>query len=96
MLEKLRPLHDKILVKKLEDSNQTSTGLYIPDSAKDNKALQVKVVAIGTGKTLPDGTINPLQVAPGDLLIIGKYAGTDAGNDYIVIREEDILGVLGQ
>ncbi|HLB40320.1 MAG TPA: co-chaperone GroES [Candidatus Babeliales bacterium] len=95
MLEKLRPLHDKILVKRLEDQQQTDSGLYIPDSAKDNKALQVRVIAIGTGKPLPDGTTHPLQVTPGDLLMIGKYAGTDAGHDYLVIREEDILGILG-
>lgn len=94
MFDKLRPLHDKILVKKLEDNPKTTGGLYIPASATDNKAQQATVIATGSGKVLTDGSVLPLTIKVGDTVFIGKYTGTDAGNDYLIVREEEILGVI--
>ena len=94
MFDKLRPLHDKILVKKLEDNPKTTGGLYIPASATDNKAQQATVIATGNGKVLTDGSVLPLTIKVGDTVFIGRYTGTDAGNDYLIVREEEILGVI--
>lgn len=93
MFEKIRPLYDRVLVQRLEDEGKTASGLYIPENAKE-KAQTGKVVSIGSGKVTPEGTTVPMQVKVGDLIFFGKYAGTDAGKDYLIIREEEILGIV--
>jgi chaperonin GroES len=93
---KLRPLHDRILVKRLDKEEKTKGGIIIPDSAKE-KPQQGKVVAIGNGKRLEDGRIQPLDVKVGDKILFGKYSGTDLkleGDEVLMLREEDVLGVL--
>ena len=94
---KLRPLHDRILVKRLDKEEKTKGGLIIPDTAKE-KPQQGKVVAVGNGKRLDDGTIQPLDVKAGDKILFGKYSGTELeleGEEVLILREEDVLGVLG-
>jgi chaperonin GroES len=93
---KLRPLHDRILVKRLDKEEKTKGGLIIPDTAKE-KPQQGKVVAVGNGKRLDDGTIQPLDVKAGDKILFGKYSGTELkleGEEILILREEDVLGVL--
>jgi chaperonin GroES len=93
MFDKIRPLYDRVLVQRLEDDNKTASGLYIPDNAKE-KAQTGKVVSVGVGRVTADGKTVPLQVKVGDVVFFGKYAGTDAGKDHLIIREEEILGVV--
>ena len=93
MFEKIRPLYDRVLVARLEDDNKTAGGLYIPENAKE-KGQTGKVVAVGTGRVLADGKVSPLQVKVGDTIFFGKYAGTDAGTNHLIIREEEILGIV--
>jgi chaperonin GroES len=93
MIEKIRPLYDRVLVQRLEDEGKTPGGLYIPENAKE-KAQTGKVLAVGIGRFTQDGKALPMQVKVGDVIFFGKYAGTDAGKDYIIIREEEILGVI--
>ena len=93
---KIRPLHDRILVKRLDEESKTSGGLFIPDSAKE-KPLEGKVIAAGNGKILEDGKVRPLDVKVGDRVLFGKYAGTEIkieGEEHLMLREEDILGVI--
>jgi chaperonin GroES len=91
------PLHDRIVVKRIEDKNETlQNGLYIPDSAKE-KPQEAEVVAIGKGKRLEDGKIIPLDVQVGDRILFGKYSGSDIkinGNEYLIMREDEVLGIL--
>jgi chaperonin GroES len=92
----IRPLHDRIVAKRLPSKGRTSTGLYIPDSAKE-KPLQAQVVAVGEGTRLPDGRHIPLDIRAGDRVLIGQNTGTDIvidGEDHIVLREEGVLAVL--
>jgi len=93
----IRPLYDRIVVKRIEDTEQMQGGLYIPDSAKE-KPQEGEVVAVGKGKRLDDGKLVPLDVQVGDHVLFGKYSGTDApksiGEEYLIMREDDILGVL--
>jgi chaperonin GroES len=93
----VRPLHDRLLVKRLEDAEQTSGGgIIIPDSAKE-KPQRGKVTAVGNGKILDDGTRVDLEVKKGDEILFGKYAGTEVkidGNEYLILREDDVLAVL--
>ena len=93
MFDKIRPLYDRVLVQRLEDDNKTASGLYIPDNAKE-KAQTGKVVSVGVGRVTSEGKVVPLQVKVGDVVFFGKYAGTDAGKDHLIIREEEILGVV--
>lgn len=93
MFEKIKPLYDRVLVKRIEMQGQTPGGIIIPDSAKD-KAQTGEVVAIGGGRVLNDGTTMPLQVKVGDVVYFGKYSGTEAGEDYLIIREEELLGTV--
>lgn len=93
MFEKIKPLHDRVLVERVEIEGTTPAGLIIPDAAKE-KAQTGKVVSAGQGKTLSDGRIIPLAVRAGDVVFFGKYAGTEAGDKYLIIREDEILGVL--
>jgi chaperonin GroES len=93
---KIRPLHDRVIVKRLEEERTTASGIVIPDSAAE-KPDTGEVVAIGTGKVLDDGKSKALDVKPGDKVIFGKYSGQTVkvdGEELLVMREEDIMGVL--
>jgi len=93
----IRPLYDRILVKRIEnEAEKTSGGLYIPDSAKE-KPQEGEVVAVGKGKRLEDGKIVALDVKAGDRILFGKYSGSEVkldGNEYIIMREDEVLGIL--
>ena len=92
----IRPLHDRILVKRLEEESKTSGGLFIPDTAKE-KPIQAKVIAVGAGKRDKDGKLCPLDVKAGDKILFSKYSGTEVkidGDEHLIMREEDILAVL--
>ncbi len=92
----IRPLHDRVVVKRVEESETMQGGLYIPDSAKE-KPQQGEVVAVGKGKRSDDGKLNALDVQVGDRILFGKYSGNDIkldGNEYLIMREDEILGVL--
>ncbi len=93
----IRPLYDRILVKRIDnDVEKTSGGLYIPDSAKE-KPQEGEVVAVGKGKRLDDGKIVPLDVQAGDRNLFGKYSGSEIkldGNEYMIMREDEVLGIL--
>lgn len=94
MIEKLRPLYDRLLVKRLEDVEEKSpAGIIIPDTAKE-KAQIGKVVAVGEGRRTDSGSIIPLKVKVGDTVFFAKYAGTDAGKDHLILREDDVLGIV--
>ena len=94
---KIRPLYDRVVVKRVEDKEVTTHGgLYIPDSAKE-KPQEGEVVAIGKGKRLEDGKVIPLEVKEGDRVLFGKYSGTEIkvdDIDYLILREDEILGIL--
>jgi chaperonin GroES len=93
---KLRPLHDRIVVKRIEEDAKSKGGIIIPDTAKE-KPQQGKVIAVGNGKLLEDGTLRPLDVHKGDRILFGKYSGTEIqleGEDHLIIREDDVLAVL--
>jgi chaperonin GroES len=93
---KLRPLQDRILVKRLEEESKTAGGIFIPDTAKE-KPQKGEIVAVGKGKKTDDGKVIPLDVKVGDQVLFGKYAGTEIkveGQDYLIMREDDILGVI--
>ena len=92
----IRPLSDRILAKRVEEENRTSGGLFIPDNAKE-KPLEAVVISVGSGKLLPNGTVQPIAVKAGDKILVAKYAGSDVklvGEDHIIVREDDILAVL--
>lgn len=92
----IRPLHDRVIVRRLEEERKTAGGIVIPDTAKE-KPVQGEVVAVGNGKILEDGKVRPLDVKPGDKVLFGKYSGTEVkvGNEeLLVMREEDIMGVI--
>lgn len=92
----IRPLYDRIIVKRLEEERQTASGIVIPDTAKE-KPEQGEVVAAGHGRLLQDGTTLPLQVKPGEKVLFGKYAGQTVKLDdeeFLVLKEEDVLGVI--
>ena len=92
----IRPLYDRILAQRLDEQARTSGGLFIPDNAKE-KPLEAVVIAVGSGKLLANGTIQPIGVKVGDKILIAKYAGSDVkliDKDHIIVREDDILGVL--
>lgn len=93
---KIRPLYDRIVVKRIEEQETTRNGIVIPDSAKE-KPQEGEVVAIGKGKRLDDGTMVALDVRVGDRILFGKYSGNEItleGTEYIIMREDDVLGVL--
>ncbi len=94
--KKIRPLQDRVIVQRVESEDKTASGLYIPDAAKE-KPQQGKVIAVGKGKVREDGTLHPLDLKSGDRVLFGKYAGTEIkieNNDFLILREDDILGVL--
>ena len=93
---KIRPLQDRIIVKRVEEEEKTKGGIIIPDSAKE-KPIRGKVIAVGNGKVLEDGKVRPLDIKAGDRVLFSKYAGTEVKLDdveHLIMREEDILGVI--
>ena len=93
---KIRPLHDRILVKRLDEETKTAGGLYIPDTAKE-KPIRGKVIAVGAGKRDKDGKIQALEVKAGDKVLFSKYSGTEVkidGDEHLIMREEDLLAIL--
>ncbi|MGK0289234.1 MAG: chaperonin GroES [bacterium] len=92
----IRPLHDRVIVKRKEAVNTTVSGIIIPDSAKE-KPQEGQIVAVGKGKSREDGTVAPLDVKVGDLVLFGKYAGTEIkvdGDEYLMMKEDDVLGII--
>ena len=93
---KLRPLHDRILVRRIEEEEKTKGGLIIPDTAKE-KPMEGRVIAVGEGKVSEDGTLRPLDVHKGDRVLFSKYSGTEIqleGDEHLIIGEDDVLAVL--
>jgi chaperonin GroES len=93
---KIRPLHDRILVKRLENEEKTASGIIIPDNAKE-KPMEGKIIAVGNGKRLDDGTFAKMEVKVGDTVLFSKYSGSEVkidGEEHLVMREDDILGVI--
>jgi len=94
---KIRPLHDRVLVQRIEQEEQVRGGIIIPDTAKE-KPQEAKVVAVGPGKMTDDGSRTPMDVKEGDKVLIGKYSGNEIkldGEDFVIIREDEILAVVG-
>ncbi|MSP19336.1 MAG: co-chaperone GroES [Bdellovibrionales bacterium] len=92
----IRPLHDRLIVKRFEEEERTKGGIIIPDNAKE-KPQQGEVIAVGAGKVLEDGKKAPLEVKKGDRVLFGKYSGTEIkidGTEYLMMKEEDILGIV--
>ena len=92
----IRPLHDRILVKRVAEEEKTKGGIIIPDTAKE-KPIEGKVVAVGNGKILEDGSVRPLEVKKGDRILFGKYSGTEIkieGEEHLILREDEVLGVI--
>ena len=93
-----RPLHDRVLIRRIEEQDTIKGGIIIPDTAKE-KSQEGEVVAVGTGKRLEDGTVVPLEVKVGDRILFGKYSGAEIrleAQDYLILREDEIVGVLIQ
>ena len=93
---KLRPLHDRILVERVEEAEKTKGGIIIPDSAKE-KPAEGKVIAVGKGRIGDDGKVVKLDIKKGDRILFGKYGGTEVkvdGAEYLIMREDDVLGVI--
>jgi chaperonin GroES len=93
---KMRPLHDRILVKRVEEEAKTKGGIIIPDSAKE-KPQEAKVVAVGSGRVTDEGKLVALEVKKGDRVLFGKYSGSEVqieGEEHLIIREEDILAII--
>ena len=93
---KIRPLHDRVIIKRLDEDKTSPGGIIIPDTAAE-KPVQGKVVAVGKGKILEDGQVRPLDVKVGDKILFGKYSGTEVkvdGEDLVVMREEDVMAII--
>lgn len=93
---KVRPLHDRIIIERIDEGEQKVGGIIIPDTAKE-KPMQGKVIAVGKGRVEKDGRVTALDVQAGDIVLFGKYAGQEIkidGSDYLIIREEEVLGVI--
>jgi len=92
----IRPLHDRVLVKRLQEEEKTKGGIIIPDTAKE-KPIEGEIVAVGNGKVLEDGTVRKMELAVGDRVLFGKYSGTEVkleGEERLILREDDILCVM--
>ncbi len=92
----IRPLHDRIIVRRLDEKAQTTGGIIIPDSAKE-KPIEGKVIAVGNGKILEDGSVRNLDVKAGDKVLFGKYSGTEVkieGEEHLIMREDEVLAVI--
>ncbi len=95
---KIRPLHDRIVIKRKSEEERTAGGLYIPESAKE-RPTQATVISVGKGRIQEDGSVRPLAVKAGDTVLFGKYAGNEIkidGEEFLIIREEDVLAVYGE
>ena len=93
---KFRPLHDRLIVKRIEGEEKTKGGIIIPDTAKE-KPQEAKVVAVGKGKVTDDGKLQPMEVQKGDRILVGKYSGSEIkvdGEEHLIIREDDVLAIL--
>jgi chaperonin GroES len=93
---KIRPLHDRVIVKRMEGEEKTKGGIIIPDTAKE-KPVEGKVIAVGSGKILENGKKAPLQVKEGDRILFGKYSGTEVkidGEEHLIMREDDIIAIV--
>ena len=93
---KIRPLHDRVIVKRIEEERKTAGGIVIPDNAAE-KPDQGEVLAIGTGKVMDDGKVRPLDVKVGDKILFGKYSGQEIkldGEEFLIMREDEVLGVI--
>jgi chaperonin GroES len=93
---KFRPLHDRILVERVESEEVTKGGIILPDTAKE-KPQQGKVIAVGNGKKTEDGKLVPLEIKAGDMILFGKYSGSEIkveGNEYLIMKEDDVLGIV--
>ena len=93
---KIRPLQDRVIVRRIQEEEKTKGGIIIPDTAKE-KPQEGKVIAVGKGKVGEDGKVTPLDVRAGDKILFGKYSGTEVkleGEEYLIMREEDILGII--
>ena len=93
---KVKPLHDRLLVRRIEDKPQKQGGIVIPDSARD-KPMECKVIAVGSGRVLDDGKRVPLEVRVGDRILFGKYVGTEVKIDdkeHVIVREDEVLGII--
>nr|WP_217125036.1 MULTISPECIES: co-chaperone GroES [Thermodesulfatator] len=96
MKMKVKPLHDRILVQRIEEEERTKSGIIIPDTAKE-KPIMGKVIAVGDGRILENGQKLPLSVKEGDRILFGKYAGTEVkieGEEYLIMREDDVLAII--
>ena len=92
----IRPLHDRVIVRRLEEERKSPGGIVIPDTVKE-KPVQGEIVAVGKGKIMEDGKVRPLDVKAGDKILFGKYSGTEVridNEDLLVMREEDIMGII--
>ena len=93
---KIRPLHDRVLVRRVDEEQLSRGGIIIPDTAKE-KPIKGRVIAVGNGKALDNGEVRPLNVREGDIVLFSKYGGTDVkidGEDHLIMREDDILGIV--
>jgi chaperonin GroES len=96
LVMKIRPLQDRVIVRRVKEEEKTKGGLYIPDSAKE-KPVEATVIAVGSGKVLEDGSVRKLDVKEGDRILFGKYSGSEVkidGEEHLILREDDILGVI--
>ncbi len=96
MASKIRPLHDRIIVRRIEENEQMRGGLYIPETAKE-KPQEGEVIAVGNGKLLENGVRATMEVKEGDKVLFGKYAGSEVkldGEEYLILREDDVLGII--
>ncbi len=94
---KIKPLHDRVILKRVEEEEKTKGGIIIPDTAKE-KPVEGKIIAVGDGKILDDGKKQPLEVKKGDRVLFGKYAGTEInidGEKHLIMREDDIIAIIG-
>ena len=95
---RVRPLHDRVLIKRIEEQETVKGGIIIPDTAKE-KSQEGEVISVGTGKMLENGSIVPLEVKEGDRILFGKYSGTEiklADQDYLILREDEIIGIFSK
>jgi chaperonin GroES len=95
MINKMRPLYDRILVKRREHEETTAGGIIIPDTAQERTQTGT-VVAVGQGRLVQDGTIRPLTVKVGDVVFFGKFSGTEADKEHLILKEDEVLGVVEQ
>ena len=95
-MAKIRPLQDRIILKRVKEEEKSKGGIIIPDSAKE-KPIEGEVIAVGSGKVLEDGTVRKLEVKPGDRVLFGKYSGTEVkidGEEHLIMKEDDLLGIV--